>query len=213
MIDSKVSLKAWDAFCSRDQGSEKDALLKQHIASIRQHVKTLSAKDYQNLTGLNSLDYVFLFMPVEAAYSTAVQMDRELFQYAFDRNIIFVVPSTLLTTLRTVQNLWRLAQQNQNANEIADRAGALYDKFVAFVDDLEEVGGRIDATRKSFEKARNKLVSGRGNLVRRAEALRELGAKTSKKQNTKLVDVADDGDEVLQPNQGIEGNDKNDTRH
>ena len=95
VIDSKVSLKAWDAFCSSDQGSEKDALLKQHIASIRQHVKTLSAKDYQNLTGLNSLDYVFLFMPVEAAYSTAVQIDQELFQYAFERNIIFVVPSTL----------------------------------------------------------------------------------------------------------------------
>ena len=216
VIDSKVSLKAWDAFCSSDKGSDRDVLLKQHIASIRQHVKTLSAKDYQNLTGLNSLDYVFLFMPVEAAYSAAVQMDRELFQYAFDRNIIFVVPSTLLTTLRTVQNLWRLAQQNQNANEIADRAGALYDKFVAFVDDLEEVGGRIDATRKSFEKARNKLVSGRGNLVKRAEALRQLGAKTSKKQNTKLVDLADDGDEaeeVLQPKQGIEGNDKNGTRH
>ena len=216
VIDSKVSLKAWDAFCSSDKGSDRDALLKQHIASIRQHVKTLSAKDYQNLTELNSLDYVFLFMPVEAAYSAAVQMDRELFQYAFDRNIIFVVPSTLLTTLRTVQNLWRLAQQNQNANEIADRAGALYDKFVAFVDDLEEVGGRIDATRKSFEKARNKLVSGRGNLVKRAEALRQLGAKTSKKQNTKLVDLSDDGDEaeeVLQPKQGIEGNDKNGTRH
>ena len=216
VIDTKVSLKAWDAFCSNEQGADKDALLKQHIASIRQHVKTLSAKDYQNLTGLNSLDYVFLFMPVEAAYSTAVQMDPELFQYAFERNIIFVVPSTLLTTLRTVQNLWRLAQQNQNANEIADRAGALYDKFVAFVDDLEDVGGRIDATRKSFEKARNKLVSGRGNLVKRAEALRELGAKTSKKQNTKLVDLADDGDEaeeVLQPKQGIEGNDKNGTRH
>ena len=216
VIDSKVSLKAWDAFCSSDKGSDRDALLKQHIASIRQHVKTLSAKDYHNLTGLNALDYVFLFMPVEAAYSSAVQMDRELYQYAFDRNIIFVVPSTLLTTLRTVQNLWRLAQQNQNANEIADRAGALYDKFVAFVDDLEEVGGRIDATRKSFEKARNKLVSGRGNLVKRAEALRQLGAKTSKKQNTKLVDLADGGDEaeeVLQPKKGIEGNDKNGTRH
>ena len=216
VIDSKVSLKAWDAFCSSDKGSDRDALLKQHIASIRQHVKTLSAKDYHNLTGLNSLDYVFLFMPVEAAYSSAVQMDRELYQYAFDRNIIFVVPSTLLTTLRTVQNLWRLAQQNQNANEIADRAGALYDKFVAFVDDLEEVGGRIDATRKSFEKARNKLVSGRGNLVKRAEALRRLGAKTSKRQNTKLVDLADGGDEaeeVLQPKKGIEGNDKNGTRH
>ena len=216
IIDSKVSLKAWDTFCSCDQGSEKDRLLKQHIASIRQHVKTLSAKDYQNLIGINSLDYVFLFMPVEAAYSAAVQVDRDLFQYAFEKNIIFVVPSTLLTTLRTVQNLWRLSQQNQNANEIADRAGALYDKFVAFVDDLEEIGGRIDATRKSFEKAKNKLVSGRGNLVRRAEALRGLGAKTSKKQNSKLVEVADDRNGAAAPlpqKQSKKGPDKNDTRY
>ncbi|HCL72318.1 MAG TPA: DNA recombination protein RmuC, partial [Gammaproteobacteria bacterium] len=99
-------------------------------------------------------------------------------------------PTTLLTTLKTVQNLWRLAQQNQNANEIADRAGALYDKFVAFVDDLDEIGHRIDATKKSFDKAQNKLVSGRGNLIRRAEHLKELGAKTSKKQKTGLIETA-----------------------
>ena len=216
VIDSKVSLRAWDAYCSSDQPSEKDRLLKQHIVSIRQHVKTLSAKDYQNLIGINSLDYVFLFMPVEAAYSTAVQTDRDLFQYAFERNIIFVVPSTLLTTLRTVQNLWRLSQQNQNANEIADRAGALYDKFVAFVDDLEEIGGRIDASRRSFEKAKTKLVSGRGNLVGRAEALRGLGAKTSKKQDPTLVEAADVSDEAeanLQQKQGKQEIGKDDTRH
>lgn len=190
IIDSKVSLKAWDAFCSSDGEGQREELLKQHVASIRQHVKSLSGKDYQNLAGINSLDYVFLFMPIEAAYSTAMQADKDLFQFAFEKNIIFVVPTTLLTTLKTVQNLWRLAQQNQNANEIADRAGALYDKFVAFVDDLDEIGHRIDATKKSFDKAQNKLVSGRGNLIRRAEHLRELGAKTSKKQKTGLVETA-----------------------
>jgi DNA recombination protein RmuC len=154
--------------------------MKQHVASIRNHVNGLSSKDYQNLSGVNSLDYVFLFMPIEAAYTAAIQEDPNLFQYAFERNIIFVVPTTLLTSLKTVQNLWRLAQQNQNANEIAEKAGALYDKFVAFVEDLEEIGNRIDTSKKSYEKAHNKLVSGRGNLVRRAETLKELGAKTSK---------------------------------
>ncbi len=180
IIDSKVSLKAWDAYNAADEDSARTELMKQHVASIRNHVNGLSSKDYQNLADVNSLDYVFLFMPIEAAYTAAIQEDPNLFQYAFERNIIFVVPTTLLTSLKTVQNLWRLAQQNQNANEIAEKAGALYDKFVAFVDDLEEIGNRIDTSKKSYEKAHNKLVSGRGNLVRRAETLRELGAKTSK---------------------------------
>ena len=190
IIDSKVSLKAWDAYSAAKEESIKEEALKQHIASIRNHVKLLSSKDYQNLVGVNSLDYVFLFMPIEAAYSAALQEDPELFQFAFERNIIFVVPTTLLTTLKTVQNLWRLAQQNQNANEIAERAGALYDKFVAFVDDLDDVGHRIDASKKSFEKARNKLLSGRGNLVKRAESLKQLGAKTSKKQKAENLSSA-----------------------
>ena len=136
-------------------------------------------------------------MPIEAAYTAAAQQDQELFQYAFERNIIFVVPTTLLTTLKTVQNLWRLAQQNQNANEIAEKAGALYDKFVNFVDDLDEIGHRIDASRKSFEKAQNKLSSGRGNLIRRVETLRELGAKTSKKQKAGLLESDTEDDEVV----------------
>jgi DNA recombination protein RmuC len=190
IIDSKVSLKAWDAYCSADDDKVKQECLKQHIQSIRSHVKLLSAKDYQNLTGINSLDYVFLFMPIESAYATAAQHDSELFQFAFERNIVFVVPSTLLISLRTVQNLWRLVQQNQNAKEIANKAGALYDKFVAFVDDVEDVGVKIDASKKSFEKAQNKLVTGRGNLIRRAETLRELGAKTSKQHKGALLDSA-----------------------
>ncbi|MCG8415680.1 MAG: DNA recombination protein RmuC [Pseudomonadales bacterium] len=197
IIDSKVSLKAWDAYCSEEDNEAKADLLKQHVSSIRTHVNTLSGKDYQKLSGINSLDYVFLFMPIEAAYTAAAQADQELVQHAFERNILIVVPTTLLTTLRTVQNLWRLAQQNQNATEIAKQAGALYDKFVNFVDDLDEIGTRIDASRKSFEKAQNKLVAGRGNLIRRVESLRELGAKTSKKQKSPLLEQSADEDELL----------------
>lgn len=192
IIDSKVSLKAWDAYCAEEDESNKSGYMKQHISSIRSHVSSLSSKDYQNLVGVNSLDYVFLFMPIEAAYTAAIQQDADLFQFAFERNIIFVVPTTLLTTLKTVQNLWRLAQQNQNAKEIADKAGALYDKFVAFVDDLDEIGARIDSSKKSFEKAHNKLVSGRGNLIRRAETLKELGAKTSKQLKSTSKGLADE---------------------
>lgn len=198
IIDSKVSLKAWDAYCAADNAERGGELLKQHIQSLRLHVKNLAGKDYQNLPGINSLDYVFLFMPIEAAYSEAVREDPELFQFAFERNIIFVVPSTLLTTLKTVQNLWRLAQQSQNAVEIAEKAGALYDKFVAFAQDLEAVGDRLDATRKTYDQAFNKLKSGRGNLIRRTEMLRELGARTSKQHAPALLGKAmgsDDGDD------------------
>ncbi len=196
IIDSKVSLKAWDAFNAADEPATRTELMKQHVLSIRNHVNGLSSKDYQNLAGVNSLDYVFLFMPIEAAYTAAIQEDPNLFQYAFERNIIFVVPTTLLTSLKTVQNLWRLAQQNQNANEIAEKAGALYDKFVAFVDDLEEIGNRIDTSKKSYEKAHNKLTSGRGNLVRRAETLRELGAKTSKQLKAASAMESEEDDDL-----------------
>lgn len=195
IIDSKVSLKAWDAYTSAVNDQEQAEHLKIHLQSIRQHIKGLSAKDYQNLIGVNSLDYVFLFMPIEAAYSMALQHDRELSQYAFERNIIVVGPTTLLTTLKTVHNLWRLAQQNQNAAEIAIQAGRLYDKFVAFVADLDDVGAKIDASKKSFEKAHNKLQSGRGNLIKRAEVLRKLGAKTSKKQNSEHLQNALDAED------------------
>jgi len=197
IIDSKVSLKAWDAYCSNDEETTKADLLKQHIQSVRSHVKLLSEKDYQNLTGVNSLDYVFLFMPIESAYGLAIQNDPELLQYAFERNIIFVVPTTLLMSLRTVQNLWRLAQQNQNAQEIANKAGALYDKFVAFVEDIDDIGHKIDASKKSFDKAHNKLISGRGNLVKRAESLKELGAKTAKKQKSRILESSREDDALI----------------
>jgi len=216
VIDSKVSLKAWDGFCSSEDEASKSELLTQHIQSVRMHVKSLSGKDYQNLSGINSLDYVFLFMPIEAAYSIAIQNDPELSQHAFERNIIFVGPTTLLTTLKTVQNLWRLAQQNQNANEIAEKAGALYDKFVAFVDDVEEIGVKIDASKKSFEKAQNKLLTGKGNLIKRTEVLKQLGAKTSKKQKSAVLGTAlEDGKRDVVSEAAIKpsGNGDKKTRH
>ena len=180
IIDSKVSLKAWDAYCSTNDVDEKAGFLKQHVQSVRSHVKGLSGKDYQNLAGISTLDYVFLFMPIDAAYSVAIQNDPGLSQYAFEKNIVFVSPTMLLTTLKLAQNLWRLDQQNRNAVEIAEKAGALYDKFVNFVGDLEDVGARIDSSKKSYENAHKKLRSGTGNLIRRVEDLKTLGAKTSK---------------------------------
>lgn len=193
VIDSKVSLKSYEAYCSESNAEERAEHLRQHIQSIRGHVKSLSAKDYQNLTGVNSLDFVLLFMPVEAAFSVAAQQDGELFHAAFEKNIIIVGPSTLLTTLRTVQNIWRLAQQNQNALEIAAKAGALYDKFVAFVADLEELGSKLDGAQKSYEKAHNKLRSGKGNLITRTEKIKQLGARTSKKHRDGLLQNAELG--------------------
>lgn len=187
IIDSKVSLKAWDAYCSTDDVDEKADFLKQHVQSVRSHVKGLSGKDYQNLAGISTLDYVFMFMPIDAAYSVAIQNDPGLSQYAFEKNIVFVSPTMLLTTLKLAQNLWRLDQQNRNAVEIAEKAGALYDKFVNFVADLEDVGARIDSSKKSYDKAHNKLRSGTGNLIRRVEDLKTLGAKTSKKLEQKAL--------------------------
>ena len=189
IIDSKVSLKAWDGYCSTDEVDEKAALLKQHVQSVRSHVKGLSGKDYQNLAGISTLDYVFLFMPIDAAYSVAIQNDPGLSQYAFEKNVVFVSPTMLLTTLKLAQNLWRLDQQNRNAVEIAEKAGALYDKFVNFVGDLEDVGARIDSSKKSYENAHKKLRSGTGNLIRRVEDLKTLGAKTSKKLEHKALET------------------------
>ncbi|MES3008166.1 MAG: DNA recombination protein RmuC [Pseudomonadota bacterium] len=187
VIDAKVSLKAYESYCSESDQERRAELLRQHVHSVRSHVKALSSKDYQNLMTLNSLDFVLLFMPVEAAFSVAVQQDGGLFTDAFEKNIILVGPSTLLATLRTIQNIWRYEQQSQNAIEIANSAGALYDKFVAFVGDLEEIGGRIDATQKSYDKAHNKLISGKGNLITRIEKLKHLGARASKKHPEQIL--------------------------
>jgi DNA recombination protein RmuC len=188
VIDSKVSLTAYERYCSTEDNSDRAESLKQHLQSMRQHIKQLGDKDYHNLEGLKTLDFVLLFVPIEAAFSLAVQQDNNLFTDAFERNIVMVAPSTLLATLRTIQNIWRYEQQNKNAQEIASKAGALYDKFVNFVADLENIGSKIDSTQAAYRDAHNKLTSGRGNLVRRAEGMRELGAKVSKSLPQKLIE-------------------------
>ena len=200
IIDSKVSLKSYEAYCSEDDETRREENLRQHLQSLRQHIKSLNLKEYQNLAGINSLDFVFLFMPIEAAFSVALQHDPELFSVAFEKNIVLVGPSTLLATLRTIQNIWRHEYQNRNAIEIASSAGKLYDKFVAFAADLEEIGSRIDATQKSYDKAHNKLTSGRGNLVSRIENLKKLGARATKKHAEQLLAKVDDAleDESLE---------------
>ncbi|ALO46556.1 DNA recombination protein RmuC [Pseudohongiella spirulinae] len=183
IIDAKVSLTAYERFCSADDDPARDLALKQHVQSVRTHVRQLSDKRYQNLPGVVSLDFVLLFMPVEPAFSLALQQDHELFNHAFDRNIVLVSPSTLLATLRTIQNIWRYEYQSRNAQEIARQAGALYDKFVGFVEDIDDLGRKLDASQRSYEGVINKLQTGKGNLIGRTEKLKKLGARASKKLN------------------------------
>jgi len=189
VVDSKVSLTAYERYCSAADDVERKEALKAHTLSIRSHIKDLAAKDYQNLEGIRTLDYVLLFVPIESAFSLATQEDTTLYSDALSRHIAIVTPSTLLATLRTIQNMWRVDQQNRNAEEIADRAGKLYDKFVSFVADLELIGSRLESTQGAYRDAYNKLASGRGNLVKRAEDMKVLGARTSKSLPQNLVEM------------------------
>lgn len=201
VIDSKVSLTAYERYTSSDDEEQAHAL-KQHIASLRAHVKGLSSKNYQQLDGLTSPDFVLLFIPIEPAFGLAMQNAPEIYNEAFDKNIIIVSPTTLLATLATIQNVWKQEYQNQNALEIAKRGGALYDKFVLFVESLTKIGDRIRQTRESYDEAMGRLSGGSGNLVRQAEILRKLGARTSKQLPEKFGELAgadgnnDDNDNV-----------------
>lgn len=180
VIDAKVSLTAYLRHTSAENDSIREAELKAHIASIRQHIRTLSEKRYQDLYKLNTLDFVFMFIPVEPAYLLAVQQDMSLFNEAFERRIVIVGPSTLLATLRTVANIWRYEDQNLNAIEIARQSGAMYDKFVGFAQTLERLGKQLMTAQDTYEGAMRQLMTGSGNLIGRAERLRKLGAKTNK---------------------------------
>jgi DNA recombination protein RmuC len=182
IVDSKVSVTAYERYCSAETEEERLSSLQQHVLSLKSHIKQLSEKRYQNLPQLNSLDFVLLFVPIEPAFSLALQKDPGLFNSAFEHQIVLVGPSTLLATLRTIQNIWRYENQSRNAQDIANKAGAMYDKFVNFAEDMDELGKKIDTTRRSYDAAMNKLQLGRGNLISRAETLRELGARASKQQ-------------------------------
>ncbi len=191
IIDSKVSLVGYEKFSTCENDKEKQLAVREHLSSIRSHLKNLNSKNYQNLYKLESLDFVLMFMPIEPAFALAVQSDNSLFSDAFEMNIVIVSPSTLLATLRTIASIWRQENQNKNALEIARQSGALYDKFVGFVEDLENIGKKIDDSRNCYSDAMKKLKDGNGNLVRRAEKIRELGAKTSKSLPRTLLDNAD----------------------
>ncbi|MDX2249106.1 MAG: DNA recombination protein RmuC [Bacteroidia bacterium] len=181
IIDAKVTLTAWDRFVSEEDPSRKAIALKQHLESVSTHIHQLSTKHYPAIEGLQSPDFVLMFMPVEPAFALALQHRHDLFAFAWDRKIVLVSPTTLLATLKTVASIWKLEHQNKNAQEIARQGGALYDKFVGFTEEMQKLGKSIERTSQTYSDAMNKLTSGHGNLASRAEKLRELGAKTAKK--------------------------------
>nr|WP_198528977.1 DNA recombination protein RmuC [Pseudomonas composti] len=192
IVDAKVSLSAYQQYVAAVDEPIRQQALKQHLLSLRSHLKGLSGKDYQRLEGLHSLDFVLLFVPIEAAFAAALQAEPDLFQEAFEQQVVIVSPTTLLATLRVIDSLWRQERQGQNAREIAERAGQLYDKFVAFVADLDEMGSRLQQLDKAYASARNKLVDGRGNLVGRVENLKLLGARASKSLPNELLERSAD---------------------
>jgi len=192
IIDSKVSLTAYEKYISADDERLKESELKNHLLSIRGHIKGLGEKNYQNMYEIGSLDFVLLFMPIEPAFGLAVQNDPELFSDAYDKNIVIVSPTTLIATLRTIASIWRQENQNKNALEIARQGGQLFDKFKSFTDDLVKVGENLKSTKSNYDQAMNKLASGKGNLISRADKLRELGAKATKVLDQRLIDRAND---------------------
>lgn len=190
IIDSKMSLTDYERYFSAENEEEQLLALKSHVQSIKRHIKQLSEKNYHNVYNIGSLDFVLMFIPIEPAFGLAVHYDNELFAEAFERNIVIVSTSTLLATLKTIASIWRQEKQNQNAQEIARQSGALYDKFVGLVEDLIEIGKKMDMSKKSYESAMKKLSLGTGNLVGRAEKIKELGAKTTKTLPAELLNRA-----------------------
>lgn len=180
IVDSKMVLISYLAYMEAETDDARNRALKQHLDAVRRHMKELSAKSYHDLPGITSLDFVLLFIPIEAAFGLALQGDNGLFSEAFEHNIIIVGPSNLLATLRTIQNIWRNEKQSQNAVEIARQAGAMYDKFSGFVQDMDDIGVKLEAVTRTHDSALKKLTMGRGNLIARAEKLKSMGAKTSK---------------------------------
>ena len=185
IIDSKVSLTAYERFVNEDDEFAKEVALKEHILSIKSHVKELSTKQYEKLQGVNTLDFVLLFMPIEGAFLLALEQDGEFFKKAYESNILVVSPSTLLVTLRTIEHIWRTQHQQDNALKIAEEAEAMYEKLVGFVDEMDKVGSLIDKTKDSYDTAMNRLKTGRGNVIKRAQNMKALGLKPKKNLSIK----------------------------
>lgn len=190
VIDSKVSLTAYERYASADTKEEQESALRDHMTSVKTHVNELGSKNYQDLYQLKSLDFVMMFLPIEPAYLVAMQGDPGLWNYAYERRVLLISPTNLIAALRMISNLWRVENQNKNALEIARQSGELLDKLAGFVSDLTDIGSKLEATRRSYDAALNKLSTGKGNLVRRAEKIRELGAKSSKELPAQLIENA-----------------------
>lgn len=182
IIDSKISLNAYERYYSAEDDQEKQLAIKEHLTSIKSHVDDLKGKNYDELVGVNSLDMVLMFVAIEPALMLAFEQDDSLFQQAFKNGIFLVSPSTLTMNLQIIQNMWRYEYQNQNAQEIAKRAGDMYDKFTGFVEELENVGDKLDKAKEAYSTAHKRLIDGKGNLVTRAETIRKLGELKTKKQ-------------------------------
>ena len=181
VIDSKVSLVAYERLMSAETEDHRISFLKDHINSLRNHVKLLGEKNYQNAQNINTPDFVLMFLPIEASFSVAVQGDSEIFGYAWERKIVIVSPTTLLATLRTISSIWKQENQTKNAQEIARLSGALYDKFIGFAEDMSRIKANIDRTSSAYDDAMKKMKDGSGNIIRTAEKIKELGAKTGNK--------------------------------
>jgi len=195
VIDSKVSLLAYERYASAETKEEQELAARDHLLSVRNHITDLSGKNYQDIYALKSLDFVMLFMPIEPAYMLAMQYDPNLWNWAYDRRILLISPTNLIAALRMIANLWRVEYQNKNAMEIARQSGELYDKFTGFLEDLQDVGAKIDATRKVYDASMNKLSTGKGNLIRRVENIKSLGAKAGKEIPKSLLDKAEENDQ------------------
>ncbi|WP_291399691.1 DNA recombination protein RmuC [Daejeonella sp.] len=187
IIDAKVSLIAYERLVNCESEEEREIYTKQHIASIRGHIQGLSSKNYSELYKINSPDFVMLFIPIESSFGIAVQKDADLFNFAWDKRVVIVSPSTLLATLRTIASMWKQERQNRNVMEIARLSGEMYDKFIGFMTDMEGIGKNIRLSQDAYEKALNKLSSGRGNLSITAEKIKKLGAKTGKQLDQKFI--------------------------
>ena len=192
IIDSKVSLVAYERFVNAEEDDERENWLKTHVASVKTHIKGLSEKNYHTTKGMNSPEFVLMFMPIESSFSASIRADDELFNYAWDKRIVIVSPSTLLATLRTVSSIWKQDRQTKNALEIAEKSGRLYDKFVGFIEDMQKIGDRLDSTQKVYHEGMKKLSEGSGNLVRRAEELKAMGAKANKQLPSEILGLEDE---------------------
>lgn len=195
VVDSKVSLLAYERYVSEEDKNEQEKALKDHLQSVRNHIRNLSGKNYQHIYQIKSLDFVMLFMPIEPAYYLVIQYDTELWSYAYDKRILLISPTNLIAALKMIESMWRQEYQSKNVMEIARQSGALYDKFEGLLSDLVDIGKKLDSAQNSYKSSMTKLTEGKGNLISRVEQIKKLGAKTKKTLPQNLLERAGESEE------------------